>query len=146
MRNVDAGRRAVMVLGSDAGSRVEEAECNRCDRTALTIRALWCCRPIDPNRGRGRPRLDAYDDPADSIVLPLPPAPTSTSGSPAVRLQRSRALDGTHGSDHPARTACPEHVGATPRGPSAQHCLVTIPKGPPAENWAIPTIARRPSH
>jgi hypothetical protein len=29
----------------------------------------------DPSRGRGRPRLDQPDDPADSLVLPLPPAP-----------------------------------------------------------------------
>jgi hypothetical protein len=29
----------------------------------------------DPTRGRGRPRLDQSDDPADSVVLPLPPAP-----------------------------------------------------------------------
>jgi hypothetical protein len=29
----------------------------------------------DPTRGRGRPRLDQPDDPADSVVLPLPPAP-----------------------------------------------------------------------
>ena len=26
----------------------------------------------DPTRGRGRPRLDQTDDPADSVVLPLP--------------------------------------------------------------------------
>jgi len=29
----------------------------------------------DPSRGRGRPRLDQPDDPADSVVLPMPPAP-----------------------------------------------------------------------
>ena len=29
----------------------------------------------DPARGRGRPRLDQPDDPADSVVLPLPSAP-----------------------------------------------------------------------
>ncbi len=29
----------------------------------------------DPTRGRGRPRLDQPDDPADSVVLPMPPAP-----------------------------------------------------------------------
>ncbi|HME28116.1 MAG TPA: hypothetical protein VKI44_43475, partial [Acetobacteraceae bacterium] len=29
----------------------------------------------DPARGRGRPRLDQPDDPADSVMLPLPAAP-----------------------------------------------------------------------
>ena len=29
----------------------------------------------DPTRGRGRPRLEQPDDPADSVVLPLPSAP-----------------------------------------------------------------------
>jgi hypothetical protein len=29
----------------------------------------------DPTRGRGRPRLDQPDDPADSVVLPVPSAP-----------------------------------------------------------------------
>ena len=29
----------------------------------------------DPTRGRGRPRLDQPDDPADSLVLPLPATP-----------------------------------------------------------------------
>lgn len=33
--------RAIRALASDTGYRVEEADCSRCDRTALTIRALW---------------------------------------------------------------------------------------------------------
>ena len=33
--------RAMKALASDAGYRVEEVECSRCDRMALTIRALW---------------------------------------------------------------------------------------------------------
>jgi hypothetical protein len=34
-------------------------------------------RRPEPGRGRGRPRLDRADDPAASIVPPLPPAPLS---------------------------------------------------------------------
>jgi len=34
-----------------------------------------CARPTDPTRGRGRPRLDQPDDPADSVVPPPPAVP-----------------------------------------------------------------------
>ena len=41
VRNVAAARRAMKALASDADYRVEEGDCSRCERTALTIRALW---------------------------------------------------------------------------------------------------------
>ena len=33
--------RAIKGLASDAGYRVEEGDCSNCERTTLTIRALW---------------------------------------------------------------------------------------------------------
>ena len=41
LRSTAPVMRAMKALANDPGYRVEEAECSRCDRTALTIRALW---------------------------------------------------------------------------------------------------------
>ena len=71
----------------------------------------------DPTRGRGRPRLDQPDDPADSVVPPLPAAPLTPIDRPAVRLQRPRPLDDADGAGHPARAAHLERIGtADPDG------------------------------
>lgn len=54
-------------------------------RSNLRLLGLNCVAPLraavrppdrpDPSRGHGRPRHDRPDDSAESIVLPLPPAP-----------------------------------------------------------------------
>jgi hypothetical protein len=41
LRSVVAVQRAMKALASGPGYRVEEADCGSCDRTTLTIRALW---------------------------------------------------------------------------------------------------------
>ena len=41
MRNVAAVARVIKTLASSPDYRVEEVECSRCERTALTIRKLW---------------------------------------------------------------------------------------------------------
>jgi hypothetical protein len=40
-RSVPPVERAIKDLGKGSGYRVEDADCSRCERTALTIRALW---------------------------------------------------------------------------------------------------------
>jgi len=40
-RTVPPVERAIKGLASDAGYRVEEGDCSNCERTTLTIRALW---------------------------------------------------------------------------------------------------------
>ena len=60
----------------------------------------------DPNRGPGRPRQDRDDDRADSCRAARSAGPADATGSPAVRLWRSRAVDGAHGSNHQTHPAC----------------------------------------
>ncbi len=40
-RSVATVERAMKALASGPGYRVEEADCSRCQRTAITIRLLW---------------------------------------------------------------------------------------------------------
>ena len=66
----------------------------------------------EPGRGRGRPAAGGRgcDRPAGAAVGPADP-----DRSPAVRLQRPRALDGPNGPDHPPGAAHPRS------SPAAQH-------------------------
>ena len=69
----------------------------------------------DPTRGRGRPRLGPAGRSGRQRGVAAAGGPADPARSPAVRLQRPRPLDGTDGSDHPARTAHAERVGTAGR-------------------------------
>jgi len=77
-----AVKNAAALLDAFCAAGIAVEVTHRCKRRLFGLAGLAPLREVvrppyrpDPTRGRGRPRLNQDDDPADSVVLPLPSVP-----------------------------------------------------------------------